>query len=57
VSAVWPVILLGVAGLLLGGVLQMRKQGASLYAVGFVALLALVAAAGGVLWLIPSSHS
>ena len=56
-SAVWPIILLGVAGLLLGGVLQMRKQGASLYAVGFVAVLALVAAAGGVLWLIPASHS
>jgi hypothetical protein len=54
VSAVWPIVLLAVAGLLLGGALSMRKQGANVMIVGFIGLLALVAAAGGVLWLIPA---
>jgi hypothetical protein len=43
-----------VAGLLLGGALSMRKQGANPLVVGIIGLLAVVAAAGGVLWLIPA---
>ena len=50
---VWPILLLGVAGILVGGALSLRRQGASRTAVGLVGLLALIAAAGGVLWLIP----
>ncbi len=52
--SIWPILLLGLAGILLGGAWSLRKQGSSLVAVGFVGLLALVAAAGGVLWLLPS---
>jgi hypothetical protein len=54
VSAIWPILLLGLAGILIGGAASMRKQGAGLFAVGLVAALALLAAAGGVLWLIPA---
>jgi hypothetical protein len=54
VSAVWPILLLGFAGILVGGAVSLRKQGANPVAVGIVGLLALVAAAGGVLWLIPA---
>jgi hypothetical protein len=50
--AVWPILLLGFAGILVGGAYSMRKQGAGPVAVGIVAVLALVAAAGGVLWLL-----
>jgi hypothetical protein len=54
VRSIWPIVLLFIAGLLVGGVFQLRKQGAGLPVVGFVAVLALLAAAGGVLWLIPA---
>jgi hypothetical protein len=51
--AVWPILLLGVAGILVGGAVSMRRQGASLLGVGIVAGLAVLAAAGGVFWLLP----
>ena len=51
--SVWPILLLGVAGILVGGAVSMKRQGASLVGVGIVAALAVLAAAGGVLWLIP----
>jgi hypothetical protein len=54
-NAVWPIVLLGLAGILIGGAVSLRKQGASIVAIGIVGTLALVAAAGGVLWLIPKS--
>jgi hypothetical protein len=53
-SSVWPVLLLAVAGILVGGAVSLRRQGARLPVVGFVGALALLAAAGGVLWLIPA---
>jgi len=51
VDAVLPILLLGLAGLLGGGVISLRQQGARWPVLGFVALLAAVAAAGGVLWM------
>jgi hypothetical protein len=53
VGSVLPIVLLGVAGILVGGAVSMHRQGASRVAVVVVSLLALVAAAGGVLWLLP----
>ncbi len=41
------------AGLLVGGVISLRQQGASKFSVGLTAVLALLAAAGGVLWMLP----
>ncbi|GIF77979.1 hypothetical protein [Asanoa siamensis] len=52
-SSVLPVLLLGVAGILCGGVYSLHKQGASRGVVGFVGLLAVLALVGGVLWLAP----
>jgi hypothetical protein len=52
-TAVLPVVLFALAGVLAGGAWSMRRQGASPGAIGFVGLLALLASAGGVLWLIP----
>ena len=48
-----PVVLFALAGVLIGGAWSMRRQGASRGALGLVSVLALLAAAGGVLWLIP----
>jgi hypothetical protein len=49
-----PVLLLGVAGLLLGGAISFYRQGASkLVVVGF-GLAAVLAAAAGVFWLVSS---
>jgi hypothetical protein len=53
--AVWSIVLLGVAGILVGGAVSLRRQGASVVAVALVGVLAALAAAGGILWLIPSS--
>jgi len=44
-----------VAGFLAGGVYTLVKQGATKITVGIVAVLAALAAAGGVAWLIPGS--
>jgi hypothetical protein len=54
-GAVWPVLLLGLAGILLGGAVSLRRQGAGPVPVGVVGLLALLAGAGGILWLVPSA--
>ncbi|MGH3713997.1 MAG: hypothetical protein ACRDT4_11135 [Micromonosporaceae bacterium] len=51
--ALAPVLLLGLAGILGGGAWSLRQQGASGTAIGVVSLLAVVAFAGGVLWLLP----
>ncbi|MEV1289662.1 hypothetical protein [Micromonospora sp. NPDC049679] len=52
-NSVLPVVLFALAGLLVGGAWSMHRQAASRTAVGLVGGLALFAAAGGVLWLIP----
>ena len=41
------------AGILVGGVISLVKQGASRFSIGLVAVLALLATAGGVAWLLP----
>ncbi|MEV0003856.1 hypothetical protein AB0H28_16410 [Micromonospora sp. NPDC050980] len=50
---VWPTLLLILAGVLVGGTWSLHKQGAPRAAVLVTGLLALLATAGGVLWLLP----
>ena len=52
-SSVVPILLLGLGGILVGGVISLSRQGATKFSIGLVAVLALLALAGGVLWLIP----
>jgi hypothetical protein len=52
-SSVLPVALFALAGVLAGGAWSLHKQGAARGAIGLVAVLAALAAGGGVLWLIP----
>ncbi|GAB3142190.1 hypothetical protein GCM10027290_16110 [Micromonospora sonneratiae] len=48
-----PILLLALAGVLVGGAWSMHRQGASVKAIVLVVLLAVLAAASGVLRLIP----
>ena len=50
-----PILLFGLAGLLFGGVVQLIKSKATKFSIGLVGVLAALAAAGGVAWLIPGS--
>ncbi|MFG2100440.1 hypothetical protein ACIBXA_07750 [Micromonospora echinaurantiaca] len=52
-GAVLPILLLVLAGVLVGGVVSLHRQGAPRGAVVITALLAVLATAGGVLWLLP----
>ena len=47
------IVLFIVAGFLVGGVVQLVKSGATKFSIGLVGVLAALAAAGGVLWLMP----
>jgi hypothetical protein len=47
------IVLFAVAGILIGGVISLVKQGATRFSIGLVAVLAVLAAAGGVAWLVP----
>ena len=47
------VALFALAGILAGGVISLVKQGATKFSIGLVSVLAVLAAAGGVAWLIP----
>ncbi len=47
------IALFALAGFLLGGVVTLVRQGATKFSIGLVAALAVLALAGGVLWLIP----
>ena len=47
------IALLLLAGFLLGGVISLVRQGATKFNIGLVAGLAVLAAAGGVAWLLP----
>ncbi len=51
--AVLPILLLGLAGMLVGGAVSLVRQGASRSSIVLVAVLAILAATGGILWLIP----
>jgi len=46
-------VLLGLAGLLLGGAWSLRQQGASSFAIGVTLVLGLLALLGGIAWLLP----
>ena len=47
------IVLFAVAGILIGGVISLVRQGATKFSIGLVAVLAALAAAGGVAWLLP----
>lgn len=47
------IVLFAIAGILIGGVISLVKQGATKFSIGLVAVLAALAAAGGVAWLLP----
>jgi hypothetical protein len=47
------VVLFLIAGFLVGGVITLVRQGATKVSIGVVAVLAALAAAGGVVWLLP----
>ncbi|GAB1646041.1 hypothetical protein [Krasilnikovia sp. MM14-A1259] len=47
------IALFALAGILVGGVVSLVRQGATKFSIAVVALLAALAAAGGVAWLIP----
>ena len=51
--SVAPILLFGLAGILVGGVVSLVRQGATKVTIGIVAVLALLAAAAGVAWLLP----
>ena len=48
------IVLFIVAGFLAGGVVQLIRSGATKFSVGVVGVLAALAVAGGVAWLLPS---
>lgn len=52
-SWILPIALMALAGVLLGGAWSMYRQGASRGSVGLLAVLAALALAGGLLWLLP----
>ncbi len=54
-GAVWPIVLLGVAGILIGGAYSLFRQGAGKAQVLLVCALGVLAGVGGVLWLLPES--
>jgi hypothetical protein len=54
-SSILPVALMALAGVLVGGAWSLHKQGAARGAVVMVAALAVVAFAGGILWLLPGN--
>jgi len=49
------ILLFVVAGFLVGGVVQLIKSGATKFTIGVVGVLAALATAGAVAWLIPGS--
>ncbi|MFI1193785.1 hypothetical protein ACH4T9_11070 [Micromonospora sp. NPDC020750] len=56
-GSVLPTLLLILAGVLVGGVWSLHRQGAPRSAVVITALLAVLATIGGVLWLLPGEGS
>jgi hypothetical protein len=47
------IALLALAGILVGGTISLVKQGATRFSIGVVGLLAVLATAAGIAWLIP----
>jgi hypothetical protein len=46
------IVLFVIAGILVGGVVSLVQQGATKFSVGVVAVLAALATAGGIAWLV-----
>jgi hypothetical protein len=55
VKSILPILLLGLAGLFVGGALSLRRQGSGPAPVVVMGVLAAAAAVAGVLWLVPES--
>ena len=51
------VALIILGGILVGGTISLVKQGASRFSIVLTAVLALLALAGGILWMIPGEGS
>ena len=49
------IVLFVIAGFLSGGVIHLVRSGATKFSVGLVGVLAVLAAAGGVAWLLPGN--
>ena len=54
--SILPVLLLGLAGLLTGGVISLVRAGATTFSIVVVAALAVLAFAGGIAWHIPGER-
>ena len=53
-SSILPIVLLGVAGLLIGGAISVRRQGSGPVPVIVLGLLGTVSAVAGALWMVES---
>jgi hypothetical protein len=49
------IVLFVLAGILTGGVISLIRQGATKFSIGVVGVLAVLAAAGAVAWLLPGN--
>jgi hypothetical protein len=49
------IVLFIIAGFLAGGVIQLVRSGATKFSIGLVGVLAVLATAGGVAWLLPGN--
>ncbi|WP_428964470.1 hypothetical protein [Micromonospora fluostatini] len=56
-GSVLPILLLALAGVLVGGAVSLHRQGAARGAVVTAGVLAVLAAAGGVLYLFPGENA
>jgi len=50
------IVLFLLAGFLVGGVVQLVRSGATRFSIGLVAVLAVLATAGGVAWMLPGEN-
>ena len=50
------ILLFALAGILVGGVVSLVRQGATRFSIGLVAVLAVLATAGGIAWSIPGDN-
>ena len=51
------IVLFILAGILTGGAISLARQGATRFSIGLVTVLAVLAAAGGVAWLLPGDSA